>query len=352
MFHTRRAGAVHHAHNQWLVQLVVGRAHGGLVHRARMASTFECTRHRQRMRAAGALDRRGQHLDHGRHAVVNVVVAWRREALAKRRVERVRRRSAHVRVPLGHRVHRTHTGFADGRRCTQRITVEGEELRRQAHLARRLDQQRQVISPVAGDDDLRAAGLNLGCVGQKVLHAPQRMQFVADDRDVGPPRGQQRARLAQHMLAEAVVLAQQVNTLDRRIGAQHFDQRREPHVGVRVEAEVPGAAAFVGQDRIDGRVVEQQRAALRLARVVFVQRLDQRSRCGRAVALGDEADAPIGSRAQQQQRLLGMPPGVEAHDLQRSRAAGQPDAAALIDALGSPQEVAEHRLAGIGKRAR
>jgi hypothetical protein len=104
------------------------------------------------------------------------------------------------------------------------------------------------------------------------------MQFVADDGDVGPARRDARARRALHVLAEAVVLPDQVDLLQRRVALQHLDQRGQAHVGMRIEAEVPEAALLVGQSRVDRGIVEQQRARQRLALVVLVQRIDQHHR--------------------------------------------------------------------------
>jgi hypothetical protein len=315
-------------------------------------SAPDSARDRAGLRAAGTLDRRGKHLDHRLHAEVHVVVARVGEALAEGGVERIRRRTTRVRVPLGHRVDGADTGLADRRWDAERIAVEGEELAAGIDLARRLDQQRQVVAPVSGENRLRAAGPDLGRIGQEVLDAPHRMQLIAHDLDVRPLGAEHRPRLAQHVLAEAVVLANQVDLLDRSVGAQHLDQRRQTHVGVRVEAEVPGAAALVGQHRIDRRVVQEQHAALRIALVVAVDRLDQRRRRGRAVALGDEPDALVDGRAQQGDRLFRLAFAVETHQFQFARHAAHLDTAAAVDPLGGPHQVAEHRLAGVGERAR
>jgi hypothetical protein len=61
-----------------------------------------------------------------------------------------------------------------------------------------LDQQRQVVAPVAGDDRLRAAGLDLGGIGQEVLHAAHRVQLVAHDLHIRPLQAQLPRGLAQH----------------------------------------------------------------------------------------------------------------------------------------------------------
>jgi hypothetical protein len=119
-----------------------------------------------------------------------------------------------------------------------------------------------------------------------------------------------------------------------------------------VEAEVPEAAALVGEHGIDGRVVQQQGAPLRVASVVLVQRIDQGRGRGRAVALRDEGDALVQRAAQQRQGFFGIALAVQAQQGQWARATGQPHAALFVDALHRPQQVAEHRLTGIGEGAR
>jgi hypothetical protein len=86
-------------------------------------------------------------------------------------------------------------------------------------------------------------------------------------------------------------------------------------------------------DRVHRRVVEEHHAPLRLALVVLVDRVDQRRRHGRRVALQDELRAVVDGRAQQRQRLLDLALAVVALQHQRRAPAGQPDAAALVDAL-------------------
>jgi hypothetical protein len=119
----------------------------------------------------------------------------------------------------------------------QGVAVEGVEAAVKAHLARGLHQQRQVVAPVAGDHRLRAAGLDLDGVGRKVLHAAHGVQLVAHDGHVGALRGQLLFGLAQHGLAKAVVLADQVHALERFVLTHHLHQRGHAHVGMGVKAE-------------------------------------------------------------------------------------------------------------------
>jgi len=253
---------------------------------------------------------------------------------------------------IGHREHAPDAGLADRRRRAERVAVEGVELQRLAEVAHRAHELRQVVAPVAGQHRVRTAGADLGRIRQEVLHAAERVQLVADDLDVGAHRSNHRARLARDVLAEAVVLVDQVQPPHLAVGAQHLDERGQPHVGVRVEAEVPGAAALVGQARVDGRIVQQERAPFGVALVVLVDRVDQRRGDRRAVALQHEADALVDGAAQQRECFLGLALAVEAHEPERPPPAGQRDAAASVDALDGPLQVAEHGLAGVGERAR
>ena len=284
MGHARAARTVHHAHDNRLLQLVVVRAHRGRVQAAEPlrfeAGTFQHVRHLGRFGAAGLLDSRGQHLHQHLHAHMHVVVARLGEALAEGGVESLGRRTAHIRLPLGHSQHAADAGLANGCWRAQRVAVKRVELGVGARLAQSTHQQREVVAPISGEHSLRAAGLDLGGIGQEVFDTAERVQLVADDLDVGPLGADHRACLCEHMLAKAVVLADQVHALDAAVALQHVGQRGQAHVGMRVEAEVPEAAALVGQRRVHGRVVQQQGAALRLARVVRVQRIDQGRRGG------------------------------------------------------------------------
>ena len=147
-----------------------------------------------------------------------------------------------VGVPPRHRVDCAHASLANGCRRTEGIAIEGAELESSAEPAHGLDQEREVIAPVAGEDRLRSTGLNLGGIGQEVLDAPQRMQFIADVVDVGSLHRQQRKRLPIDLLAEAVALPHQMQLRQCRIAAHDLRQRRQAHIGMGIEAIVPGTA--------------------------------------------------------------------------------------------------------------
>ena len=71
-----------------------------------------------------------------------------------------------------------------------------------------------VRAPVAGQQRLRARGLDLGDVGREVLDLAERDQLVADHLHVGPELGEEGLHVALHRLAEQIVLVQQVDLGD------------------------------------------------------------------------------------------------------------------------------------------
>ena len=155
-------------------------------------------------------------------------------------------------MPFGHRQHAAHTSFADGGGSAQGIAVEGVELGIQTDFTRGLDEQSQVIAPVAREHCLRATGFDFGGVWQEVLDAAHRVQFVAHDLNVRAFRIHHRSCLLQNLLSETVILAYQIQLFDRRVGLQYIGERSQAHVGVGVKTEMPEAALFVGQRRLDG----------------------------------------------------------------------------------------------------
>jgi hypothetical protein len=101
------------------------------------------------------------------------------------------------------------------------------------------------------------------------------MQLVADELHVRALGTQLAPRFAQHRLAKAVVLADEVHALHASIIADDLHQSGHAHVGVGVESEVPEAAFLIGQDRVHRRVVEEQHTPAGFALVVLVERVDQ-----------------------------------------------------------------------------
>ena len=107
------------------------------------------------------------------------------------------------------------------------------------------------------------------------------MQLVADDGDIGPLRGQLAPGFAQHGLAEAVVLPDEVGALQGLVLSDHLHERCHAHVGMRVEAKVPEAALLVREGGVHGRIVQEHHTLAGLALVVLVDRVDERSGRGR-----------------------------------------------------------------------
>jgi hypothetical protein len=68
------------------------------------------------------------------------------------------------------------------------------------------------------------------------------VQLVAHHGHIGALRGQLLFGLAQHGLAKAVVLADQVHAFERFVLTHHLHQRGHAHVGVGIKAEMPEAA--------------------------------------------------------------------------------------------------------------
>ena len=210
---------------------------------------------------------------------MHIVILRLGKACAERPVERLALRARHIGQPVGHGHHLAHTGIAYGSRGAQCVAIKGEKAAVKPHLTRGLHQQRQVVAPVAGDHGLRAAGLDLDGIGRKVFHAAHGVQLVAHHGHIGALRGQLLFGLAQHGLAKAVVLTDEVHAFERFVLTHHFHERGHAHVGVGIKAEMPEAAFLVGEDGIYRRVIEEQHALARLALVVFVDGLDQH-RCG------------------------------------------------------------------------
>jgi hypothetical protein len=100
-----------------------------------------------------------------------------------------------------------------------------------------------------------------------------------------------------------VVLVQQVDLLDVLLVLHEGGHRFHLHRRVGVEAEVPEAALAVGQIGVDRRLVQEDHFLARVALVVLVDRIDQRERDRRAVALDDVAHALVGRRLQRVQAL-------------------------------------------------
>ena len=254
-------------------------------------------------------------------------------------------------MPLGDRAHAADSGLADGRGRAEAVAVEGVEVRGQPGFPRGSNQERQVVAPIAGNHRVGTARLDLFHIGREVPDPTDRVQLFAHDGGLRKSRGHHAARVLGDLPAEAVVLVQEVDASHRAILGQRFHQRRHPHLDVRIEAEVPRAAALVRQRRIDGRVVQEERALMRVSLVVPVHRVDEGRGHRRTVALEDEPDVLVHRPPEHQQGLLDLPLRIEGEQLKRPSAGRQRNASARVDALDGEGEVAGDRIPGVGERA-
>ena len=81
-------------------------------------------------------------------------------------------------------------GLLDRGRAAGAAGIIGIPVHLQPGVGGGLEQQREILAPVAGDDGVGAGRLDLGDVGREIGDLEQRMQFVADDLDVRPLGGQ------------------------------------------------------------------------------------------------------------------------------------------------------------------
>ena len=174
------------------------------------------------------------------------------------------------------------------------------------------------------------------------------MQVVADDLDVGPLLRELFLGHARDLLAVRIVLVDQEDVLHLRPALDVGRQCFHLHVGVGVEAEVPEAALAVGEVGIDRRVVQEDDRLRRVALVVLLDRVDQRQRRARPIALRHVADSLVDRLLQHRQRLLRRSLVVERHDL-------EPDAGTRqllgVDQFGHELEVPQQVRADTGERA-
>ena len=133
-------------------------------------------------RLAGCVQRLGKGLNHQMHAQVHIVVFRFWETFAKGLVEGLAAGCLHIGHPVRHRNHLADAGLSDGCWRAQRVSVEGGKLAVKPHVLGSLDQQGQVIAEVPGNHGLRATGLDLCCVRQKVLDPSKRVQLFPGNR--------------------------------------------------------------------------------------------------------------------------------------------------------------------------
>ena len=207
----------------------------------------------------------------------------------------------HVLAERHHRQHAVVAADADRGRAAGQMGVEGVVAQVGAGIDAGLDQQVHVRAPVAGQQRLRARGLDLGDVGREVLDLAERDQLVADDLHVGPQLGEIVLHVALHRLAEQIVLVDQID-LGHVLG-QRADHHLGLHADVQVEAEMPEAALLVGQLGGDRAAVQVDDAVVRVALVVLVDAVDQGGGDVGAAALHDEGHVLVGRALERDQRV-------------------------------------------------
>jgi hypothetical protein len=203
-----------------------------------------------------------------------------------------------------HRQHAVVAAGADRGRAAGEMRIEGVVVQVGAGIDAGLDQEVHVRAPVAGQQRLRARGLDLGDVGREVLDLAERDQFVTDDLNVRPQLGEVVPHLALHRLAEQVILVDQVD-----LGGvlwQRADHHLGLHAGVQVEAEMPEAALLIGELRRHRTAVQIDDAVVGVALVVLVGGIDQRGGDVGAAALHDEGHVLVGGALQRDQRVRGL----------------------------------------------
>ena len=173
------------------------------------------------------------------------------------------------------------------------------------------------------------------------------MQLVAHDLDVRPLLLEQLLGRLRHLVAEGVVLPDDVDLLDLLVAQHRIDDGLQLHVAVGVEAEMPEAAPGVGEVGIHRGVIQEHDELVRIARVVLLDAVDQRRGHARAVALEDVVDAFVDGAVEQRQAFLWRELVVHRHDLELL----PEDSAALVDAVGGESQLAQAVIAGGGHQA-
>ena len=328
---------------------MVDGAHFDLAGVARELHAFQLVGNLYRIGRPGALDRFREHVHLRVHAqVIERQVLGRAAVFLVPLVGEFFGLVRHdVAVPLGDLLHLAFTRVADRRQRAEAAAVVGIERRGEAGVLGRLDQQRHVVAPVAGDDGVGVGLLHLRDVRSEILHLRERVQVVAHDLDVRALSCKVFLRRARHGLAERVVLVDQVHVLDLGVLGHVGGQRLHLHVAVGIPAEVPEAALGVVEIRIHRGVVEVHDGLARIAFVVLVHGVDQGAGNGGAVALGDEADTAVDHLLEHVQAFLGAQFVVEGHYFEL-HAARKP---ALIYVLDHELELFQSRLADVGHAA-
>jgi hypothetical protein len=298
-----------------LEELVIILAHGALAAVEHVElHPLERSGHLHRIKRFGFFCRKREHphFVDGARIENSLTVIFRSERL----FESLRGLVIDVRMPLGDLEHLVvQIGLLDGGRTAGTARVIRVPVDLQSGIGGSLQQQGKVLAPIAGYHGVGARCLDLGDVGSEVGDLEQRMQFVADDLDVGPLGGQHFPCRRTNRFAERIILIDQIELLDRRDALHVIRQRFHLDVGVGIPAEMPEAALLVGEDRIDRGVVKVEHFLAGIAFVVFGDEIRQCA-CDRgAVTLSHIAHAGIDGLLRLDQAFLRIGLVVERNDL-------------------------------------
>ena len=274
--------------------------------------SFKCGRNLHRIERLRLFRGEGEHphfVDGARIEQAEVILC------PQRLLEFPRRRIVDIREAFGDRKNlMVEVGLLDSRRAARAARVIGEPVRLQTGVGCRLQQQREILPPIAGDHGVCAGCLDLGNVGGKVGDLQQRVKLVADDLDIRPFRGEHRLGRGANGFSKRIILIDQVNFLDRGHVLYVIGKRFHLDVGIRVPAEMPVAALVVGEGRIDRGIVEVQDFLARIAIIVFGDEIRQRAGDRRTIALSEVANAGIDRFLRLDQAFLRVRLVVERND--------------------------------------
>ena len=208
-------------------------------------------------------------------------------------------------------LHVTTRGERGGRTGDTRVV--GVDRQFQPCVIHGLDQQRQILTPVAGHDGVRTRLLDFGDVGREVFDLRDRVQVLAHNGSIRALGGHALLEVLGDLLAVRVILVDQVDLFDVGLVFHEGRQGFHFHGRVSVQAEMAKSAFFVGEGGIDRRVVEVNHFFPRVALVVLLHRIGQHQRDGRAVALRHVAKALVNGGFQDVLRFLRRALVVHAH---------------------------------------
>ena len=168
----------------------------------------------------------------------------------------------------------------------------GEKARLEPRIPGGLHEQQQVVRPVARDHRVGRRFLDLGDVGREILDLVHVVDHVSDDR-IAVLLGVF-ARQLLHVMAPAVVLADDVDLAAERIGLLHGDQHRlEADLRIAVPAEVVEVALRAGELHGLGADVDPDDLLAGISRIVLLHVGRDLAADGRGGALDDDLCAII-----------------------------------------------------------